>query len=304
MADADGADPDDDDDSFNAAAWSPEDRAYGLFYLMVIRQRIDPERLTKPAEVAHLKCADMRLVNSSPCPPPARREGAVSENESDDVSEGEHWEENEAASWPGKKLSWWRAHHALGEDLVVREGLSMASAELRRVPPGGAVQQAGAARMLLGGRRRGVVRLPVLPRGWISADATRAGGPRYVVSASAPRWRVVYSSPNSRDGDAIVRADPALDSDEVAVLYCGDIVEQAGPSETRGNGIVRMPVTASISHRSEADGDSPRARNAEAAPSKVLGWVTVDASSAGGPVFFKPAPDAENKRRRRRPGQS
>lgn len=124
-----------------------------------------------------------------------------------------------------------------------------------------------------------------------------------MVSANAPRWRVVYSSPNSSEGDAIVRSDVALDADEVAVLYCGDVVEQAGPSETRGEGIVRMPVTVVIQHRKDGDEDLPHGKSVDASSSKVGGWVTIDAQAAGCPIFFKPAPDQENPRRERRRGQ-
>lgn len=301
MADDDGPDPGEDnghDLSFNAAAWCPDNCEYGLFYLMVIRQGLEPEKLPKPAEIAHLKFVDSRLVNSVPSGRQRRGGDAHSDDESDDISEGEPYVESDVAPWPGKRNSWWRVHSALGEELVVREGLSLASAELLRMSPGEAVQQAGAARMFRNGRAKACIRLPVKPRGWVTADATRAGGPRYLVSASAPRWRVVYSSPNSKEGDAIVRSEPALDSDEVCALFCGDIVEQAGPSETRGQGLVRMPITSAISRRNDAESEHP-AKSGDAS-SKVYGWVTIDASSAGGPVFFKPGPDGDNKNRRRR----
>jgi len=310
MADGDGAEPGEAENGhdldFNAAAWCPANREYGLFYLMVIRQGIAekyPEmHKMKPAEVANLKFVENRVLNinsqSSTRAKPSRREAeVVVEEDSEAISEGEPYEESDVVPWPGKRGSWWRVHSSLGEDLVIREGLSIASPELSRISPGDAVQQAGAPRMLRHGRARGCIRLPVKPRGWVTADATRAGGPMYLMSGTAPRWRVVYSSPNSREGDAIVRADLALDSAEVAVLWCGDVVEQAGPSETRGQGILRMPVTATIQRRSDADSE-PAKENAPAA--KTIGWVTLDATSAGGPVFFKPAPDLEKKSRRRR----
>lgn len=312
MADA-GADPDDgngDSLEFNAAAWAPENREYGLFYLMVIRQGLEAETLTKPAEVAHLKFVDnLTLQKSMSSSTKTRREkdrGEESEDESDDVvAEGLPFEESDVAPWNGKRLSWFRVHASLGEELVVRAGLSLASAELHRIAPGEALQQAGAARMLRHGtaqfsRQAGCIRLPVKPRGWVTADATRGGGPRYLMSANAPRWRVVYSSPNTSEGDAIVRANPALDSDEVSVLYCGDVVEQAGPSELRGQGIVRMPVVVVIQHRNDGDTDLARGKVEDTSVSKVRGWVTIDASEAGGPLFFKPAPDSENSRRQRR----
>jgi len=317
MADGDGAEPDPDDGNgtsleFNAAAWSPANREYGLFYLMVIRQGLEPEKLTKPAEVEHLKFVDnLTLQKSMSSSTKSRRykdTEDASEDESDDVSEGMPHEESDVAPWTGKLSSWWRVHASLGENLVVRAGLSLASAELLRIKPGEVVQQAGAARMLRHGtgqfsRQAGCIRLPVKPRGWVTADATRAGGPRYLVSANAPRWRVIYSSPNSSEGDAIVRSDVELDADEVAVLYNGDVVEQAGPSETRGQGIVRMPVTVVIQHRKDGEDDVSNRKSVDVSSSKVFGWVTIDASPAGGPVFFKPAPDQESPRRQRRRGE-
>lgn len=311
MADGSGADPDDgngDDNEFNAAAWSPENREYGLFYLMVIRQGLELEKCPAPAEVENLKFVDGRTIQDSQPSSKSRRYREVASDDESDISEGLPHEESDVAPWSGKRSSWWRVHASLGEDLVVRTGLSLASAELLRIAPGEAVQQAGAARMLRHGtgqfsRQAGCIRLPVKPRGWVTADATRAGGPRYLVQSTAPRWRVVYSSPNSSEGDAIVRADPALDSDEVAVLYCGDVVEQAGPSEIRGEGIVRMPVSVVIQHRKDGEDDLPHGKGADASSSKLNGWVTIDASPAGGPVFFKPAPDQENARRERRRGQ-
>jgi len=308
MADGDGADATNGDSlEFDAATWAPDNRAYGLFYLMVIRQGYmtkDPAKWANnpPAEVETLKVMETRAITSFSSSKKAsgdnNNNGAHSEDEAEDVDEGEPHEESELAPWSGKRMSWYRVHAALGEELVVRAGLSLLSAELSRIKPGEAVQQAGAARMLKNGRAKGCIRLPVKPKGWVTADATRAGGPRYLVSASAPRWRVVYSSPNSNEADAIVRSEPALDSQEVVQLHCGDIVEQAGPVELRAQGIVRMPVTALILHRN--DGEEPQGKT-DAPSTKTLGWVTIDASPAGGPVFFKPAPDVDNKRRRRRP---
>lgn len=124
--------------------------------------------------------------------------------------------------------------------------------------------------------------------------------------SSAPRWRVVYSSEKKDDtADAIVREDPTLCSDEVATLQFGDVVEQSGPSLIRGDGIVRMPVTTTVVRRSEIpeSGEIPMAPNHGPLP-KLLGWVTVDATALGGPIFFKPVADVDGgKRRRRRPQQ-
>lgn len=303
MADDDGGGPENGDDlEFSTATWSTDKQSYGLFYLMVIRQGLDVELKEKPKEFELLKVMDSTTANATleSSVRKIRKNGNAhhAEHESE-ISEGEPHEESDVASWPGKKASWWRVHSSLGEELVVREGLSLASSELLRMSPGESVQQAGAARMLKQDRAAYCIRLPVKPRGWVTADASRAGGPRYLVSASAPRWRVVHSAEKNGESDALVRATAELDSDEVSWLYFGDIVEQAGPSETRGQGIVRMPVTSNITRRSDGDAESYSQPN-HAPTTKVFGWVTIDAKSAGGPVFFKPTVD--QTRRRRKPG--
>jgi len=138
----------------------------------------------------------------------------------------------------------------------------------------------------------------------VTADATKAGGPKYLVRASAPRWRVVYYGSNSaKDGGAvIVRETVEFDSAEVTALQFGDVVEQAAPSVTLSNHIIRMPITASVTRRSEAESEAAEGAtngHAHRTSLKTLGWVTVDASAAGGPVFLKPAGDDGSKRRRR-----
>lgn len=286
--------------TFSNAIWSPAEQAYGIIYLMIARQAM-PENLAKPVEVAHLKFVDSRLVNSA-APAPARHDVLMSsDDESDAITDNEICEESRPVQWPGKKGSWWRVHSSLGEEVVVREGIAISSSQLRRIQPGDLVQQAGPCRTLTSSKARGCIRMPVRPTGWVTADASIVGGPRYLVQTAAPRWRVVYSSPNSREGDAIVivRAGPTIESDEVAVLYYGDIVEQAGPSVTQKEGIVRMPVRALL-QRNEGAGDSPRnTGHGMASSAKVHGWVTVDASAANGPVYFKPVADSDSKRGRR-----
>jgi len=286
------------DASFDAAAWAPTKQEYGVWHLLMCRTAM-AEQLTKPSEVEHLKFVDSRVI----CLASSSNRDTFSSDE--DISEGDPQEATEPAAWPGKVRSWWRVNSSLGEDVIVRSGVSLASPELRRVPPGDLVQQAGAARALASGRARGCVRLPVEPCGWVTADATRAGGPKYLEKAAIPRWRVVYQAgyyTNKCDGDVIVREEPALNSDEVAVLHCGEIVEQAGPVRTRPDGIVRMPVFLALNarrHDAAETGDSPRDTGNRGRSSKTLGWVTVDASEAGGPVFFKPVADDGAKRRRR-----
>lgn len=302
--------------SFNAAAWCPSERQYGILFLMMARQAM-PADAKPPSEVVHLKYMDSRMCTAaSSSPPPAPRRQTqpqhhvappaivASDPESDDASEGEPAEQSDPApTWVGRKGSWWRVYPGLGEDVVVRSGLSLKSCERIRIPPGDLVQQAGVARTLVYGRARGCIRVPVQPSGWVTADATAAGGPRYLVAASAPHWRVVYKSVNSRDGDAIVRADQALDSAEVSVLFYGDVVEQAGPSVTQPDGIVRMPVTAVVQQRqNDVDLHSPRggANGSGSSSARVLGWVTVDASAKDGPVFFVEADTARPRRNKSR----
>jgi len=281
------------------ARWEPAEHEYGVLNLLMCRAAM-PEKLAKPAEVEHLKFVDSIALS---VPVVQTRGGNISSDDEDYVSEGEPYEATKPVAWPGKPGSWWRVNGSLAEDVIVRAGVSLQSMELRHISPGELVQQGGPARTFASGNKRGCIRLPVRPSGWVTADATKAGGPKYLVRAGTPRWRVVYYSSNPKEsGNVIVREEAALGSDEVTVLRCGDVVEQAGPSVTVGSGIVRMPVTAAIVRRSEAseNGDSPYEINPRSS-SKTLGWVTVDASAAGGPVFFKPAADADGTKRRRRP---
>mmetsp|Transcript_16811 Transcript_16811/g.45516 ORF Transcript_16811/g.45516 Transcript_16811/m.45516 type:complete len:302 (-) Transcript_16811:58-963(-) len=281
-----------------ASWWEPAARQYGLFNLLMCRAAV-PEKHPKPLEIEHLKFVDSRFCS----PVPAQESAPEEEAEGEPISEGEPSELTERAAWPGKAGSWWRVHASLGEDVIVRKGVSLSSPELRSVAPADVVQQAGPPRAFSGGRARGCIRLPVRPCGWVTADARKAGGPRYLVRAGVPRWRVVYSS--GVGGGVIVRAEPELESEEVSVLNCGDIVEQSGPRLVRPDGIIRMPVRAVVSRQVDkgdgSDSDSPGCGNGYAA--KTLGWVTVDASAAGGPTFFKQLPEVDNtKRRRRRAG--
>jgi len=189
----------------------------------------------------------------------------------------------------------------------VRSGVSLLSPEVRRVSPGEIVQQGGLARCLNNGNAKSCVRLPVRgnPNGWVTADATKAGGPRYIVRASAPRWRVVYYGSNdSKDsGSVIVRETAEFASDEVCALHFGDIVEQAAPSVVQTNGIVRMQITTAVVRRSEAEAEAADGNgHTHRSSMKTLGWVTVDASPANGPVFLKPAGAGDDgSKRRRRP---
>eukprot|EP00449_Zooxanthella_nutricula_P009794 CAMPEP_0198506018 /NCGR_PEP_ID=MMETSP1462-20131121/11400_1 /TAXON_ID=1333877 /ORGANISM="Brandtodinium nutriculum, Strain RCC3387" /LENGTH=282 /DNA_ID=CAMNT_0044235221 /DNA_START=27 /DNA_END=875 /DNA_ORIENTATION=+ len=268
----------------------------------------------KPEEMTNLKVVETRFCKFPEEPVQNRRRGQGrgggangAEDEEEYISEGEHGEATGPASWNGRPRSWWRVHNQLGEELLVREGVSLRSASLRKVSPGELVQQAGHARTLTHGIAKGCIRLPVRPSGWVTADATKAGGPKFLVRASVPRWRVVW--PGGKDGSGvIVREVEELNSGEVATLHRGDVVEQAGPSVSLPDGIVRMPVTSTIIRRADQENAEEGANGHEKRPAvsgKTAGWVTVDASAAGGPVFFKPVAEADRnekqQQRRRRP---
>lgn len=302
-ADADGADGCRD---FDAGHFDEAAQEYGILHMLFRRD----DSLDKPDEMANLKTADIRLC-TFPEPAPATTrgrggggKGPIELDEEDYISEGEPSESTSHANWPGRPCSWWRVHNLLGEELIVRSGVSLLSPEVRRVSPGEIVQQGGLARCLNNGNAKGCVRLPVRgnPNGWVTADATKAGGPRYIVRASAPRWRVVYYGSNdSKDsGSVIVRETAEFASDEVCALHFGDIVEQAAPSVVQTNGIVRMQITTAVVRRSEAEAEAADGNgHTHRSSMKTLGWVTVDASAANGPVFLKPAGDDGSKRRRR-----
>lgn len=284
--------------AFDASHCSPVDREYGILMLLLSRAAVKKEMQVKPAEIETFKTVESRLCSAAverAGVPPARRGKPTGGDESEgEISEGEPYEETESAAWPGKPGWWFRVNAQLGEEVIVRGGVSLLSCALRRVSAGGLVQQAGRARALQNGRAKGCVRLPVKPSGWVTADASRAGGPKYLVRAGAPRWRAVH------DGGVIVRAGEALNSSEVATLHRGDIVEQAGPEVLAGE-IVRVPVTTAVIYRSEIpeSGEWPEVNGYPRSSAKTLGWVTLDASSAGGPVFFEGAYDNAASRRRR-----
>lgn len=82
------------------------------------------------------------------------------------------------------------------------------------------------------------------------------------------KWRVVKAP-------CVVRATEHLQSDEVSSLKEGEIVEQVCPEFTLRNGIIRIQIR------------HPRSPLFPMA----IGWVTLDATSAGGPRFLEPGPD-------------
>lgn len=86
------------------------------------------------------------------------------------------------------------------------------------------------------------------------------------------KWRVVRT-------DTVVRATEHLNSEQVRVLQEGEIVEQVAPAFTFKNGIVRLQIR----HPSSPQFPNP------------IGWVTQDATAAGGPKFLEPGPEPMQK---------
>jgi len=111
-------------------------------------------------------------------------------------------------------------------------------------------------------------------------DATAVGGPRYLRPVRAATWQVVFTSGDPR-GDIVVRESLSLESPEVAMLFCGAVVEQSGPQEVE-DGLTRMPIAFA----------EPSASSK--APRNKRGWVTCDATSQGGPRFFAPVEAEED----------
>jgi len=73
----------------------------------------------------------------------------------------------------------------------------------------------------------------------------------------------------------MVRATEHLESEEVQLLQEGEIVEQVAPAFKLKNGIVRIQIR----HPSSPQFPNP------------IGWVTQDATAAGGPKFLEPGPE-------------
>jgi len=86
------------------------------------------------------------------------------------------------------------------------------------------------------------------------------------------KWRVVRAN-------TMVRATEHLSSEEVQVLQEGEIVEQIAPSFKMKNGIIRIQI------RHPASPLFP----------EPIGWVTQDATGAGGPRFLEPGPEPMTK---------
>lgn len=97
---------------------------------------------------------------------------------------------------------------------------------------------------------------------------TPVGQTRPLKSIAPKKWKVVR--PNT-----IVKATEYLQSEEVRTLTEGEIVEQVAPSFTLPGGIVRILIR----HPSTPQFPQP------------IGWVTLDATAAGGPKFLEPGPE-------------
>mmetsp|Transcript_4376 Transcript_4376/g.7518 ORF Transcript_4376/g.7518 Transcript_4376/m.7518 type:complete len:346 (-) Transcript_4376:187-1224(-) len=181
----------------------------------------------------------------------------------------------------GAKGQWWQVLPEV--QVIIRDSLDLNSPVVCEVRPGHYVQQAGAIEVFVSGQISGLQRMPVLiglKTGWVTVDATTLGGQRYLQMVARPRWTIVYKSDEER-GDVVVRRHASLESDAVAVLMRGTEVEQTGPQQIV-SGIVRMPIVfplaANIAHTGDRHGVDRGGS---------VGWVTCDASSVGGPEFFR-----------------
>lgn len=293
--------------AFDPGAWDPGRCEYGLYRMLLVRSAIS-EELVKPPPTDRLKALEAKLCSPKlqpQAPPPSSPLSQVSlddvGSEASYISEGEPVEPSQPVSWGrGHRGVWWRVRSALREELVARYGISLSSVEVGRYNAGELLQQRGQPRALTGGPSQGCIRMPIKPSGWVTADASRCGGPQFLVRAQTPRWKVTYKAPAGAGtrGDVIVRSTIELDSAAVAYLKCGDVVEQAGPYIEQRSGLWRVPVI--VSQRPEA---GYRADTAGVI-AKVSGWVTADASKAGGPVFLKLLQEIDGPGQRRRSSQS
>jgi len=118
---------------------------------------------------------------------------------------------------------------------------------------------------------------PPQPYGYHPAHAAEAA-PQPAPAPARPRhfmakkWKVMRAN-------TVVRATEHLNSEEVQLLQDGEIVEQVAPAFKLKNGIVRIQIR----HPSSPQFPNP------------IGWVTQDASSAGGPKFLEPGPEPMHK---------
>eukprot|EP00397_Hematodinium_sp_SG-2012_P005055 GEMP01005072.1.p1 GENE.GEMP01005072.1~~GEMP01005072.1.p1 ORF type:complete len:564 (+),score=175.35 GEMP01005072.1:192-1883(+) len=217
-------------------------------------------------------------------------------------------------AWMGDNGAVWKVLTSKEfESVVVRKNIDMRSDIVREAKQGEELTQKGWAELFVDGQAKGLVRMPVLPDGWVTVDAQKVGGPTYLeMVKEAPEqppkrtpkekerdrierqrteqvkvdedavkdlqtrmWEVIFQS-GAEKGDIIVRAQPNLMSEEVHYLFCGDLVEQNGEIKTPPEGVPRMPIRTQSGHE---------------------GWVTLDASAKGGPQFFDKCKDVEKARK-------
>lgn len=108
--------------------------------------------------------------------------------------------------------------------------------------------------------------------------ATHMAPPRHF---TIKKWLVVRSN-------TVVRATEHLNSEEVRTLQEGEIVEQVAPIIKLANGIVRIQIR----HPSSMQFPNP------------IGWVTQDATAAGGPKFLEPGPEPMGRPQHAKPAAS
>lgn len=272
-----------DDTPFDTGIFNLEEQQYGRAWMLQVRQIMLP--IEKPEEVTNLKF----LICPSAAPPEEEvdrdrirgrdRKGGKGNQKGQSQNAGRFIPEmGRTEIVPrSQRGTWWRNCCRDRGEVIVREQFLLTSEEVCRVPFGQYVLQAGPLEVFVTGPAEGLQRMPVQPRGWATVDATSVGGPLYLEKVKSPRWQVVFSSGSSK-GDIVVRKGVSLDSEEVAVLTCGAVVEQAAPLEHTEDGIVRMPIL--FEGRQPSQPSNP--------PKSKMGWVTCDATSQGGPKFFEP----------------
>mmetsp|Transcript_79009 Transcript_79009/g.144043 ORF Transcript_79009/g.144043 Transcript_79009/m.144043 type:complete len:508 (-) Transcript_79009:106-1629(-) len=272
--------------SYDHSTWAPAESRYGVMGLMQLRQAMLP--IEKPPAVAHLKflivpgygVADDKDADNEP-PEPRLRGGDRNKGKGKGGNKrsGGRFVEGMGKTEVLQGFSrgqWWR--NIAQTDVIARESFSLMSVERWKVPAGHYVMQGGPVEVFVNGQAAGLQRMPVLPHGWVTVDATTVGGPKYLEPARCPRWKVVFRS-NTPKGDIVVRESLSLESDEVAHLRCGTLIEQSGAQETLEDGIIRMPIYFDV---------PAEPSKGSSAPSRREGWVTCDATAMDGPKFFEP----------------
>jgi len=121
---------------------------------------------------------------------------------------------------------------------------------------------------------------PPAPGEATSFESSAAAAPTRAPLKTIPpkKWKVAHQG-------TVVRETEQLNSKEVRTLNEGEIVEQVAPALTLQGGIIRV----CIRHPSSPQFPSP------------IGWVTQDASKAGGPTFLVPGPEPMSRGKPWRP---